>query len=173
MTPSYRRCFFSQSGPRVFATTLAHALHRFPASAHALKRPSTSGYSARVDSQSGLQHSPATCNPFFRRLSLHALHATQGLFLPEWVTFSLSRSCPCRAISIRRCPRGSDPAGDGAGDPVREVAGRLGVSTYFLDKCLRGVGKTPRLVAQDDLRAENARLKAELEREEEEYIYGF
>ena len=47
------------------------------------------------------------------------------------------------------------------------------MSTYFLDKCLRGVGKTPRLVAQDDLRAENARLKAELEREEEEYIYGF
>lgn len=80
-----------------------------------LKRSSTSGYSARVDSQSGLPHSPATCNTYFRRLSLHALHATRGLFLPEWVTFSLPRSCPCRASSIRRCPRGGDPTGDGAG----------------------------------------------------------
>lgn len=54
------------------------------------------------------------------------------------------------------------------GYPVREVAGRLGVSTYSLYKWLKGVSKTPRLVGQQDLRAENARLKAELKRVEEE-----
>jgi len=31
--------------------------------------------------------------------------------------------------------------------PVREVAERLGVSTYSLYKWLKGVSKTPRLVA--------------------------
>jgi transposase len=35
-------------------------------------------------------------------------------------------------------------------------------------KWLKGVSKTPRLVAQEDLRAENARLKSELKRVEEE-----
>ena len=45
---------------------------------------------------------------------------------------------------------------------------RLGVSTYSLYKWLKGVGKTPRLAVQEDLRAENARLKAELKRVEEE-----
>ena len=54
------------------------------------------------------------------------------------------------------------------GYPVSEVARRLGVSTNSMYKWLRGVGKIPRLVAQDDLRAENARLKAELRRVEEE-----
>ena len=51
---------------------------------------------------------------------------------------------------------------------VREVAGRRGVSTYSLYKWLKGASKTPRRVAQEDLRAENARLKSELKRVEEE-----
>ena len=54
------------------------------------------------------------------------------------------------------------------GYPVQEVAGRLGVSTNSMYKWLKGVNKIPRLVAQEDLRAENARLKAELKRVEEE-----
>ncbi len=54
------------------------------------------------------------------------------------------------------------------GYPVREVAKRLGVSAYSLYKWLKGVNRTPRLVAKEDLRAENARLKAELKRVEEE-----
>lgn len=54
------------------------------------------------------------------------------------------------------------------GYPVREVAKRLGVSSFPLYKWLKGVNRTPRLVAQEDLRAENARLKAELKRVEEE-----
>ncbi len=54
------------------------------------------------------------------------------------------------------------------GYPVSEVAGRLGVSTNSMYKWLKGVSKTPRLVAQEDLRAENARLKSELKRVEEE-----
>jgi transposase len=54
------------------------------------------------------------------------------------------------------------------GYPVQEVAGRLGVSKHSLYKWLKGAGKTPRLVAQEDLRAENTRLKAELKRVEEE-----
>jgi transposase len=49
-----------------------------------------------------------------------------------------------------------------------EVAKRLGVSKHTLYKWLKDEGKTPRLVAQEDLRAENARLKAELKRVEEE-----
>ncbi len=49
------------------------------------KRPSTSGYSVRVDLQSGLPPSPATCNTFFRRLSLHSMHAMQGSFPPKWI----------------------------------------------------------------------------------------
>jgi transposase len=52
--------------------------------------------------------------------------------------------------------------------PVREAAGRLGVSTYFLYKWLKGMDKTPRLAGQEDLRAESARLKTELKRVEEE-----
>jgi transposase len=52
--------------------------------------------------------------------------------------------------------------------PVREVTGFLGVSTYSLYKWLKGVNKTPRLAAKEDLRAENARMKAELRRVEEE-----
>jgi transposase len=35
-------------------------------------------------------------------------------------------------------------------------------------KLLKEAGKTPRLVAKEDLRTENARLKAELKRVEEE-----
>ena len=85
LTLSYRRRFFSQSGPRFFAITLAHSLHRFPASAHVSKRPSTSGYSVRVDLQSGLPPSPDTCNTFLRRLSRQTLHAMHGLFVLEWV----------------------------------------------------------------------------------------
>ncbi len=54
------------------------------------------------------------------------------------------------------------------GYPVREVAGRLGVSSHSLYKWLKEAGKTPRLVVQMDLRAENARLKSELKRVEEE-----
>ncbi len=54
------------------------------------------------------------------------------------------------------------------GYPVGEVARRLGVSTHSMYKWLKEVGKIPRLVAKDDLRAENARLKAELKRVEEE-----
>jgi transposase len=54
------------------------------------------------------------------------------------------------------------------GYPVSEVAKRLGVSTFSLYKWLKGVHKTPRLAAKEDLRAENARLKAELKRVEEE-----
>ena len=54
------------------------------------------------------------------------------------------------------------------GYPVSEVARRLGVSTHSMYKWLKGVSRTPRLVAQDDLRAENARLKTELKRVEEE-----
>ena len=54
------------------------------------------------------------------------------------------------------------------GYPVSEVARRLGVSTYSMYKWLKGVSKTPRLVEQEDLRAENARLKTELKRVEEE-----
>ena len=54
------------------------------------------------------------------------------------------------------------------GYPVREVARRLGVSTHSMYKWLKGANKTPRLVAKEDLRAENARLKAELKRVEEE-----
>ena len=54
------------------------------------------------------------------------------------------------------------------GYPVREVAERLGVSPYSLYKWLKAERKTPRLVAKEDLRAENARLKAELKRVEEE-----
>jgi transposase len=54
------------------------------------------------------------------------------------------------------------------GYPVQEVAGRLGVTKHSLYKWLKVVSKTPRLVAQEDLRAENARLKAELKRVEEE-----
>jgi transposase len=42
------------------------------------------------------------------------------------------------------------------------------VTKHSLYKCLKGADKTPRLVAQEDLRAENARLKAELKRVEEE-----
>ena len=53
------------------------------------------------------------------------------------------------------------------GYPDNEVAKRLGVSTYSLYKCLKGTGKSPRLVAQEGLRAENVRLKAELKRVEE------
>jgi transposase len=52
--------------------------------------------------------------------------------------------------------------------PVSEVARRLGVSTNSVYKWLKRVSKTPRLVAQEDLRAENARLKAEQKRVEEE-----
>lgn len=54
------------------------------------------------------------------------------------------------------------------GYPPREVAGRLGISRQSMYKWLREAGKTPRLVAKEDLRAENARLKAELKRVEEE-----
>jgi transposase len=54
------------------------------------------------------------------------------------------------------------------GHPVSEVARRLGVSTNSMYKWLKGVSKTPRLVAQEDLRAENACLKSELKRVEEE-----
>ncbi len=54
------------------------------------------------------------------------------------------------------------------GYPVSEVARRLGVSTNSMYKWLKGVSKTPRLAAKEDLRAENARLKAELKRVEEE-----
>jgi transposase len=54
------------------------------------------------------------------------------------------------------------------GYPVSEVARRLGVSTNSMYKWLKGVSKAPRLVAQEDLRAPNARLKAELKRVEEE-----
>ena len=54
------------------------------------------------------------------------------------------------------------------GYPVSEVARRLGVSTNSMYKWLKGVSKTPRLVAQEDLRVENARLKSELKRVEEE-----
>jgi len=54
------------------------------------------------------------------------------------------------------------------GYPVGEVARRLGASSYSLYKWLKGVSKTPRLVAQEDLRAENARLKSELKRVAEE-----
>ena len=54
------------------------------------------------------------------------------------------------------------------GYPVREVARRLGVSSFSLYKWLKGANKTPRLVAKEDLCAENARLKAELKRVEEE-----
>ena len=69
---------------RFFATALAHALHLFLAATHLSKRPSTSGYSVRVELQSGLPPSPETCNTFVRRLSLHALHAMHGLFPLEW-----------------------------------------------------------------------------------------
>lgn len=54
------------------------------------------------------------------------------------------------------------------GYPVSEVARRLGVSSFSLYKWLKGANKTPRLAAREDLRAENARLKAELKRVEEE-----
>jgi transposase len=54
------------------------------------------------------------------------------------------------------------------GYPVSEVARRLGISSYSLYKWLKEVSRTPRLVAQEDLRTENARLKAELKRVEEE-----
>ena len=54
------------------------------------------------------------------------------------------------------------------GYPVSEVARRLGVSSNSMYKWLKGVSKTPRLVSQEDLRAENARLKSELKRVEEE-----
>jgi len=54
------------------------------------------------------------------------------------------------------------------GYPVSEVARRLGASSYSLYKWLKVVNRTPRLVAQEDLRAENARLKSELKRVEEE-----
>lgn len=54
------------------------------------------------------------------------------------------------------------------GYPVREVAGCLGVSTHSMYKWLKEMGKTPRLVVQEDLRAENALLKAELKRAVEE-----
>ena len=54
------------------------------------------------------------------------------------------------------------------GYPVGEVARRLGASSYSLYKWLKGVNRTPRLVAQEDLRTENARLKSELKRVEEE-----
>ena len=54
------------------------------------------------------------------------------------------------------------------GYPVSEVARRLGVSSNSVYKWLKGVSKTPRLVAQEDLRAENARPKAELKLVEEE-----
>jgi hypothetical protein len=46
----------------------------------------------------------------FRRLSQHGLPVAQGLFLPARVTLSPPpKSCPCRASSIRRNPRGGDP----------------------------------------------------------------
>ena len=51
---------------------------------------------------------------------------------------------------------------------VTEVARRLGVSKHTMYQWLKKLGKTPRLVAQEDLRTENARLKAELKRVEEE-----
>jgi transposase len=54
------------------------------------------------------------------------------------------------------------------GYPVSEVSRRLGVSSYSLYKWLKGASSTPRLVAQEDLRAENARLRSELKRVEEE-----
>ena len=57
------------------------------------------------------------------------------------------------------------------GYPVGEVARRLGASSYSLYKWLKVVNRTPRLVAQEDLRAENARLKSELKRVE--MVYGF
>ncbi|MBE0605691.1 MAG: transposase [Deltaproteobacteria bacterium] len=53
------------------------------------------------------------------------------------------------------------------GYPASEVARRLGVSSYSLYKWLKGVNRTPRLVPQEDLRAENARLKSERKRVEE------
>lgn len=37
------------------------------------------------------------------------------------------------------------------GYPVREIAGRLGVSSHLLYKWLKDAGKTPRLVVQEDL----------------------
>ena len=51
---------------------------------------------------------------------------------------------------------------------VTEVARRLGVTKHTMYQWLKKAGKTPRAVAQEDLRAENARLKAELKRVEEE-----
>lgn len=38
------------------------------------------------------------------------------------------------------------------GYPVREIAQRMGVSTYSLYKRLKGANKTPRLAAKEDLR---------------------
>lgn len=57
------------------------------------------------------------------------------------------------------------------GYPVAEVAKRLGVSGHSLYAWLRdaGVSRQAKQVKEDiDLRAENARLKAELRRAEEE-----
>jgi transposase len=72
---------------------------------------------------------------------------------------SSKRSTPeFRAEAIRKVEE--------RGHLVREVAGCLGVSTYSLYKLLKGTSKTPRLVGQEDLRAENACLKAELKRVE-------
>ena len=54
------------------------------------------------------------------------------------------------------------------GHSVKDVAKRLGVSPYSLYEWVGGVRKVQRHTSDESLRVENARLKAELKRTEEE-----
>lgn len=54
------------------------------------------------------------------------------------------------------------------GYSVREVAERLGVSAHSLYKCVGGVRQHRASCGDDELRTENARLKTELKRAQEE-----
>jgi hypothetical protein len=89
LTPSYRRCFFSQSGPRFFATPLAQALHRFPASAHFLSGPRPAG----------IPHALIRRAVFL----VHLRHA-----IPSFGVCPLMHCTPCKACS---CRSGSNRSG--------------------------------------------------------------
>jgi hypothetical protein len=60
--------------------------------------------------------------------------------------------------------RANNPAGDGAGAPGPGNSQPLEGSAYSLYKWLKDVDKTLRLTVKEDLRVENAHLKAELSR---------
>jgi len=103
--------------------------------------PLGNGGSARVDSQSILPRSPPTCNTFYRRLSLHALHPLkscscrsgsghlllQGVDHVEQKVYVVVRAEATRQVTEREYT-------------VREASQRLVVSTYNLPPAFMPTG---------------------------------